>query len=259
VVASRKRLVATVAVGLGAGFLSGLFGVGGGILIVPGLVLVLGMEQRLAHGTSLGAILPIAAAGVVGYALEGAVDWSAGSLIIIGAIFGAVIGARLLGRTPDKTLRLAFAAFLFATAIRLLVNSPAPSGRGPIDMWLGIGLVVLGVASGMLAGLLGVGGGVIIVPVLVVLFAVPDPVAKGTSLLVIIPTAISGSLVNLRRGNIDVRAAAVVGLVGASAAYGGSKLATNIGSHLSSVLFAVLLLAVSVRLILARPDRAEIT
>jgi uncharacterized membrane protein YfcA len=257
--ASRRRLVATVAVGLGAGFLSGLFGVGGGILIVPGLVLVLGMEQRLAHGTSLGAILPIAAAGVVGYALEGAVDWSAGGLIIIGAIGGAVVGARLLGRTPDRTLRLAFAAFLFATAVRLLVNTPAPSGRGPLSVWLGVGLVALGVVSGLLAGLLGVGGGVIIVPVLVVLFAVPDPVAKGTSLLVIIPTAMSGTVVNLRRRNIDVRVAAIVGLIGAGAAYGGSKLATNIGSHLSSVLFAALLLAVSVRLILTRPDRAAVT
>jgi uncharacterized membrane protein YfcA len=214
------------------------------------------MGQRLAHGTSLGAILPISVAGVIGYAIDHSVDWSAGGLIIIGAVGGAVVGARLLGRLPDRTLRFAFAAFMTATAIRLLVSTPAAHGRGPIGMWLALGLVALGVVSGVLAGLLGVGGGIVIVPALVILFSVPDPVAKGTSLLVIIPTAISGTAVNRRTGNVDLRAAAIVGLTGAAAAFGGARLATQIGPHLSSVLFSILLLAVSLRMVLAPGDEA---
>src|SRR4051794_29643170 len=70
-----------IVVGLVAGLLSGIFGVGGGILIVPGLVLALGMQQRLAHGTSLAAIIPIAAAGLSGYAVAGEVDWLAALLL----------------------------------------------------------------------------------------------------------------------------------------------------------------------------------
>src|SRR5205823_604712 len=225
---------------------SGLFGGGGGILIVPGLVVLLRMQQRLAHGTSLGAILPIAVAGVIGFALEHSVDWSAGGLIIVGAVGGAMVGARLLGKLSDRWLRLAFGLFLVATAIRLLITTHAPSGRGPIDVWVALALVAAGVVSGIVAGLLGVGGGIIVVPVLVVLFAVPDAIAKGTSLLVIIPTAISGTFVNLRNDNVDTRVAAIVGLTGAGAAYAGSKLATHIGAHLSAVLFATLLLLVSV-------------
>ena len=143
-----------------------------------------------------------------------------------------------------------------ATAIRLLLNTHAPSGRGPIGVWLSLALVVVGVVSGIVAGLLGVGGGIIIVPVLVVLFSVPDPVAKGTSLLVIIPTAISGTVVNHRQGNIDTAVAAIVGLTGAGAAFAGSKLATHIGAHLSSVLFAALLLLVSIRFLLPAGRRA---
>ena len=201
----RNQLAAAAGVGLLAGFLSGLFGVGGGILIVPGLVLLLEMDQRLAHGTSLGAILPIAAAGVVGYALEHDVDWSAGALIVLGAVVGAVIGARLLGRLPERTLRLSFAVCLVATAIRLLASTPSTSGRGPIDVWLALALVGIGLVSGTIAGILGV--------------------------------------------------AAVVGLTGAGAAFGGSKVATVMSAHLSSILFAALLVAVAIRLLLT-PARA---
>jgi len=113
-------------------------------------------------------------------------------------------------------------------------------------------LVLIGLVAGFCSALFGVGGGIIIVPVLVVLFAVPDAIAKGTSLLVIIPTAISGTFVDLRNDNVDTRVAAIVGLTGAGAAYAGSKLATHIGAHLSAVLFATLLLLVSVRFLAAR-------
>jgi uncharacterized membrane protein YfcA len=256
---SRHTLVVAAIVGVASGLLSGLFGVGGGILIVPGLVLWLKMKQRLAHGTSLGAILPIAVAGVIGFALDHSVDWTAGGLVILGAIGGAVFGARLLGRMSERWLRLAFGLFLVATAIRLLLNTHAPAGRGPLDVWLALALVAIGIASGIVAGLLGVGGGIIVVPALVVLFSVPDAIAKGTSLLVIIPTAISGTIVNRRVGNIDTRVAAIVGLTGAGAAFAGSKLATHIGAHLSSVLFASLLLLVSVRFLLPDARRAPST
>jgi uncharacterized protein len=93
-----------VAVGVLAGFLAGLFGVGGGILIVPGLVLAAGMDQRLAHGTSLAAVLPISLASLVTYATHGNVDWSVAVWLSIGAVGGAVIGTRLLNVLAHRTL-----------------------------------------------------------------------------------------------------------------------------------------------------------
>src|SRR5439155_20622971 len=120
------------------------FGVGGGVVMVPGLVIVLRMRQRLAHGTSLGASFPIAISGVVGFAVAHQVDWPVGGLITVGAVAGAVLGARLLDRLPDRTLRIVFGAVLVATAARLLVATPHPSGRGSLDAWSALGLVVLG-------------------------------------------------------------------------------------------------------------------
>ncbi len=233
-----------------AGLLSGLFGVGGGILIVPGLVLLLGMDQRIAHGTSLAAIVPIALAGVAGYALADAVDWPAGALLIIGATMGTLIGTRALRTIPQTWLRALFAALLILAAARLFFPIAAAMGRGPLDVAGVLGLIGLGVVSGGVAGLLGVGGGIVIVPALILLFSVPDAVAKGTSLLVIIPTGLVGTMSNLRAGNANLSVAAVVGTFGVASAFGASQLSTALPARLSRVLFAILLLAVAAQLLL---------
>ena len=249
-------MIGAAGVGVLAGFLSGLFGVGGGILIVPGLVLLLGMEQRLAHGTSLAAIVPIAVAGVAGYALAGAVDWAAGALLIVGAAVGALIGTGALRKISERSLRVLFAVFLLLAAGRLFFPVVEAMGRGPLDPAGVAGFIGVGVLSGAVAGLLGVGGGIVIVPALVLLFSVPDAVAKGTSLLVIIPTGLVGTISNVRAGNANLAVAAVVGALGVASAFGASQLSTVLPARLSRVLFAVLLLAVAAQLLI-RLSRGE--
>lgn len=247
-----RRLGPSAGVGVLAGFLSGLFGVGGGILIVPGLVTLARMPQRLAHGTSLAAIVPIALSGVAGYAVADAVDWPAAGLIALGAVWGALLGTRVLHAAHQDTLRIAFAAFLLLTALRLLLVVPEASGRGELTVPLALALVGLGLVSGTLAGLLGVGGGIVIVPALVVLFSVPDAVAKGTSLLVIVPTATAGTVSNVRRGNADLPVAATVGLFGVASAFGAAALSVDLDPAVSSVLFGLLLVAVATRMLRRR-------
>lgn len=237
-----------LAVGGIAGFLSGMFGVGGGILIVPGLVFLLAMDQRRAHGTSLAAIVPIAIAGTIGFVMEGSVDWPVAAAIGVGTIAGSLIGTEALQRIPQQALRFAFIGFLLLTALRLLISTPDVAGRGPLDVSMVLGLVALGVASGTLAGLLGVGGGIIIVPVLVAVFLVPDAVAKGTSLLVIVPTAMMGTWRNVRNQNADLSIAIVVGLAGVVSAFVGSKIAVAMDPRTSGVLFGLLLTLVAARM-----------
>lgn len=251
----RGDLVRVVAVGLAAGFLSGLFGVGGGILVVPALVLVLGMDQRLAHGTSLAAIVPIAVSGVAGYATEDSIDWAVVLCLFAGSWLGAVAGTHLLHRLSSRTLAIAFALVMAATAVRLVVGDSEAIGRGDLDVAMVAGLVVLGVAAGTLAGLLGVGGGVIMVPGMVLGFDIPAAIAKGTSLAVIIPTALVGTRRNVANGNADLRAAVTVGIAGVVSGFAGSKIAVDLDETLSNRLFAALLAFAAARLLLQQRDR----
>jgi len=245
-------------VGALAGFLAGLFGVGGGILIVPGLVLVSGMTQRLAHGTSLAAVLPISVASLVTYALQDNVDWIAGLWLAVGAVGGAVIGTRLLHVLPHRTLALAFAAILLLSAVRLFLPTDA-DGRSALGL-AGVGaLVAIGVGTGILAGLLGVGGGIVMVPAMILLFGIPPVIAKGTSALVILPTAVIGTWRNRSRGHVDLRAATEVGLAGVLTAALGGLVADVMSADVSNVLFATLLVVVAARLLWQEASRPRIT
>jgi hypothetical protein len=236
------------AVGVVAGFLSGLFGVGGGILIVPALVLVLRFDQRLAHGTSLAAVLPIAISSLTSYAIDGKVDWIVGLLLAAGATLGAVIGTHILHRLPHDTLAIAFAVLLVATAVRLLLDDSDAGGRAALTVIGAVSLVLIGLLTGILAGLLGVGGGIIMVPVMVVAFGIPAAVAKGTSLLVIVPTALMGTWRNRTKKNADMRVATILGLAGVVSAFLGGMISVGMSESLSNALFAALLILVAIRM-----------
>lgn len=246
--ARRAKLRASVLIGVVAGFLSGVFGVGGGILIVPALVLAAGYEQRRAHGTSLAAVLPIATSGLIGFAVQGSVDWPAALLLMTGSVLGAAVGTRLLQVLPVRVLAGAFTLVLLATALQLVLSSPDGAGRGDLTVGDGVGLAVLGLVTGTLAGLLGVGGGIVMVPGMVLLFGLPAAVAKGTSLAVIIPTAVTATIRNVKIGNADLAAAAAIGLSGVVTAAVASRLSVLMSEATANALFAVLLVVLAIRM-----------
>mgnify|MGYP001553052988 CR=1 FL=1 len=109
----------SIALGLIAGIIGGLFGIGGGVIVVPGLVLWLGFDQHRASGTSVATIVASAGAALIAFAGDGSVDWGAAAIITAGAVTGAAIGARILHRIPAETLRRAFAVVLVVAALRM--------------------------------------------------------------------------------------------------------------------------------------------
>ncbi|KAA9089862.1 sulfite exporter TauE/SafE family protein [Microbacterium radiodurans] len=232
---------ACIGVGLAAGLLSGLFGVGGGTVIVPLLVLFLGFDQRLAAGTSLAAIVPTASVGVISYALTGSVAWIPALILAAGAVIGAQIGSWLLARIPQNALRWGFVGFLLVVIVMLFIVVPSREATLELSWGIGFGLAGLGLFTGIMAGLLGVGGGVIVVPALMFLFGTSDLIAKGTSLLMMIPTAISGTIGNARRRNVDLVAAAVVGVAACTTTALGALIATLLDPLAGNILFAVFL------------------
>jgi uncharacterized membrane protein YfcA len=112
--------VKLILIGLIAGLASGLLGVGGGIVMVPLLVWASSFDQKRAHATSLAAIVPIAAAGAAVYATDLSVDLGIGIALALGTIVGAPIGARLLARSSDATLKIAFGVLQLVIGISMV-------------------------------------------------------------------------------------------------------------------------------------------
>src|SRR5467141_2932514 len=111
------------ALGLVAGVVSGLFGVGGAIVIIPALVLLMKMSQHAANGTSLAALLlPVGLLGALEYYRRGEVNVPYAILLSAGLFFGVLIGAKLAGGVSDVALRRAFGVFLLLASVRLLLG-----------------------------------------------------------------------------------------------------------------------------------------
>ena len=239
-----QRRFLPFAVGAGAGVLSGLFGVGGGFVLVPAFTGLLGLSQRRASGTSLVSVIPISAAAAAGYAASGHVDLFVVGLLVAGGLLGAEVGTRLLDVLALRVIRLAFAALLLVAAARLVVG-PATGGTMHFGVGTDLGLFALGGLTGVLSGLLGIGGGFIMVPGMLLLASMPTALAKGTSLTAIIPTAIFASIRNVRRGHADVTLGLAVGGTGALSALAASRLFVGLNPKTSNVLLGVLLLVLA--------------
>jgi uncharacterized protein len=110
------------AIGLAGGLFSGLLGVGGGVVMVPLLVLWAGYGQRDAHAVSLGAIIPISAAGVLAFGAAGEIRFWEALALAAGSIAGAQAGARLLARADERKLKLSFGLFLVVVAVFMAVG-----------------------------------------------------------------------------------------------------------------------------------------
>lgn len=243
----RGRLTTSLLVlvtGLAAGFLSGLFGVGGGLVIVPALMSVLGMSQRRAAATSLAAIVLTAAVGTSSYALRGEVSLVAAVLLVLGSLVGAQIGTWLLRRLPARVLPWIFVAFAVFVIVSQQLQVPVREAGLVLDPVRGVGLGAVGLLAGILSGLVGVGGGSVIVPGLELIVGVGDLLARGTSLLVMIPTAIMGTWSNARHGVVDLRAGLIVGVGAAVAAPLGTMTAAAISPATGSLLFSLFLVCV---------------
>jgi len=120
-----------------------------------------------------------------------------------------------------------------------------------------LALLAIGLTAGLLAGLLGIGGGVVMVPAMVLIVGLDQHVAQGTSLLVIIPAAAFGSFTHYRHGRLAIRDAAALAVGGVLGAVLGSVTALSLDDQLLRKLFAILILAVAVRLLMTRRSAVE--
>ncbi len=250
-----RRVLTASLLGAFAGVLGGLFGIGGGLVMVPGMVLLLAMPQHRAHATSLAAMIASASAAVVPLALADRIDWDTGGFLLVGSIGGAYLGARIFARIPEVWLAGGFVALALASAARMYLEGDAPAtaatGTPGIDAsWAGVvGFVLVGFVAGVLGAVMGVGGGIIYVPALVTLYGFEQHLGQGTSLAVIVPTALVAALVHSRRGQVDWRLALLLGAGGLVGGWLGALLALALDAPLLRTLFASFLVLMALRML----------
>lgn len=246
--AGRGRWTTLAGIGAVGGLLSGALGVGGGILMVPLLIGLTRMDDRRASTTSLAAIVPTALAGSLTYLARGQADLTLGAILAVGGIAGSWLGTWLLHRTPLPRLRWMFVGLLVLVAVRMVLTGPTRGGELELTPTSGLALVAVGVFMGITSGLFGIGGGLVLVPALVILFGVDDLLAKGTSLLVMLPTAAMGTFANVRTGRVDLQVGAVVGLTATATSFAGVAIAFAVPAGVATVVFAVLVVVAAIQL-----------
>lgn len=263
-------LLLSVAVGLLLGTALGLFGGGGGILAVPLLVGLLGMDVDHAATTSLVIVLFGALAGLAAHHRAGRVRWRAGAVFGSASVVGAIAGAALAVVAADWVKLAAFAVLLTVAGLAMLRNArtqpsevvrlpaaagtdmcgmPVPAGQAAPARTCSLPLVVLlATGTGLVTGFLGVGGGFLVVPALVLTLRMPVAYATATGLLVVAISSTAALAVRLAHAeSLDqpgVTAALVLAAIGASTV--AARFSGRISPRRLATGFAVLVLVMAV-------------
>lgn len=204
------RLAYLALTGLGVGTLSGLLGVGGGIIAIPALVWILHLNQHVAQGTSLAVMVPTALWGVYRYARRGHVAWGPAAAIGTASVVLATVSSHVAFILPSRVLQALFAAFLIYLTIRNATHSLTSADVAATRRNIPRGtpaFLLIGGAVGSLGGLLGIGGGSLAVPALVLFCDFPQQTAQGTSLAAIVLSALAGATNYASAGRVDFPAA----------------------------------------------------
>ncbi len=207
-----RTLVAAL-IGFASGIASGAFGIGGALLSTPGIRWAFDAPALIAVGTTLPVIIPTALTGLIAYVRGRMVDLRSASVAALSGGVFAVFGALTTKIVAGEALLITTAVLIFVLSVRML---PVRAEVHPATFRPTVPvLLVVGATSGFAAGLLGVGGGVILVPVLTVLLKFPVKTALGTSLAVVAAQAIPGTITHALIGNIDwaIAGGLVIGVV----------------------------------------------
>jgi uncharacterized membrane protein YfcA len=198
-----KINVLSFVIGLTAGIFGGLVGLGGGLIMIPLMVGILKLSQHQAHGTSLVALVFTGLSGAIIYALNGSINITAAICLAAPAMLTARTGARYCHVLSEWKLKKYFGAFLILCSVLLLLKPYLANIIGTVpDYAKIIVFLITGAFTGFLSGMMGVGGGTIMIPVMVLLAGFSQHLAQGTSLLVMVPAGSVGAFTHWRLGNV---------------------------------------------------------
>lgn len=241
-------IITSLFIGLTAGAFGGILGIGGGLIMIPLMVGVLKLTQHKAHGTSLVALVFTGIGGATTYALNGSINITAAILLALTAVLTAPLGARHANALTEGKLKKAFGAFLIFCSALLFLKPYLVHIIGTVPGYSKtIVLLITGALTGFLSGMMGVGGGTIMIPVMVILTGFTQHVAQGTSLLVMVPTGGIGAFTHWKMGNVE--AEILYGLIPGIilGTYLGGNIANIIPNEILRIIFASILIIFGIR------------
>lgn len=253
-IAELARIAQAVPVGLASGILSGCFGVGGGIISVPLTRHLLGVSPHVAVGSTLAVILPTSCVGIYNYQKHGKLivplALSSGGTATIGSVLGSAGTKYLNGEQLMLILcaLMVLVGFDFSTGLSGRIRKsadekPREFDKSPRNI---IVACVTGLFIGALAGMVGVGGGFILVPLYCYVYGLPVKTAFGSSLIVVAMVALPGSVVHFMEGHVDLSLVLSLLLGSMPGAWLGSRLALKANDAALKRAFGTVLIIMAV-------------
>lgn len=249
-----KKLFINALIGVMAGFFGSLVGLGGGVVMIPLMVGLLKLTQHQAHGTSMLALVFTGITGAFAYSAKGNVDVMAAALLAATSVVTVRYGARYAHSLPEWRLKRAFGGFLIFASVVLILKPYLGIGGEPIAGIQKVSvLLITGLFAGFVAGMMGVGGGTVMVPPMVILMGMSQHLAQGTSLLCMVAAGIVGAYTHWRLGNVvlGILMGLIVGIV--IGAYLGGTIAQYLPELHLRLLFSSFLIWTGVRYLKTRP------
>lgn len=235
--------------GFGIGLSLGLLGGGGSLLTVPALVYLVGQSPQAAVTTSLAIVGVNSMIGALFHGSHGRLNWKVALLFGSAGMLVSYLSANISRHISPELLLVAFAMLMLGIGILLLVRS---ANEGPIEyvpgpIWQ---TVASGSVVGLLTGILGVGGGFLVVPALVMLVGLPVQTAIGTSLIIIAMNSVAGFLGHIEGGPMDWMVTLTFASAGLLGTFSGMKLSRRLSSSRLQKSFAVFVIGLAIFLLI---------
>jgi len=227
------------------GFLSGVLGIGGGVVFVPLLTYFTNQDFKINTGISSMAVVFVATTSSVIYISNGQTFSIYIIYLIIGGIIGGYLGSKLTFSLETKTLQRIFAVLLLVVSYRMIFSTGFSSKyEENIVLYL-----LIGIFSGVLSGLLGIGGGIVRIPLLIFFGGLGNLTAQGFSLITTVPTALTAAYTKLKNDREFAKRGSIVGISGIVGSIIGGNLAFRLPQEFLNTSFAVFLILVSLNML----------
>lgn len=236
--------IALLVLGLAAGMLSGLFGIGGGIIMVPVMLVIFNFSILQANAISLAAmLLPVGVLGVIKYYQEGFIDVKIASIISIGLLLGSGIGAEIALWINTNILEKLYVAFLLYNVLMYFGVKFSQKKKNYHLKPTFFNFIVIGILAGIIAGMFGKGGGIIIVPFLINFFNFDMKNATATSLAALqLPVGLPGVYLYAVNGQLNYLYAIIIAIGIVIGTYFGTHIAIKIPAEKFKKVYAVFLI-----------------